>query len=83
MYFAVADFMSKNTRIEKITMKYSTPGHSAVQEVDNMHSNIEKAMARAEFFSPLSFVRVLLKANRNNPYTVIQMKREDFKDFQS
>ena len=48
-----------------------------------MHSNIEKAMASSEFYSPLSFLRVLLRANRANPYTVIQMKDTDFKDFQS
>lgn len=69
MSFAVTEFLSKHPNILKITMKYSTPGHSAVQEVDNMHSNIEKAMASSEFYSPLSFLRVLLRANRTNPYT--------------
>lgn len=49
MSFAIVEFLSRNTKIRKITMKYSTPGHSAVQEVDNMHSNIEKAMASSEF----------------------------------
>ena len=33
-------------------------------------------------YSPLSFLRMLLKVNRNCPYHVIQMKGEDFKDFQ-
>lgn len=83
MSFAVAEFMSRNPQIRKVTMKYSTPGHSAVQEVDNMHSTIEKAMASSEFYSPVSFIRVLLKANRKNPYTVIQMKETDFKDYQA
>ncbi len=64
-------------------MKYSTPGHSAVQEVDNMHSHIEKAMAVSEVFSPLSFMRVLLRVNRNSPYEVIQKKSTDFFDFQA
>ena len=31
-------------------MHYSVPGHSCVQVVDNMHSQIEKAMSTAEFF---------------------------------
>jgi len=37
----------------------------------------------AEFYSPVSFLRILLKVNRNHPFTVIQMKKSDFKDFQS
>ena len=81
MAFAMAEYLTRNTKIHQITMKYSTPGHSAVQEVDNMHSQIEKAMALSEFYSPVSFLRLLLKVNRNNPYRVIQMRESDFFDF--
>lgn len=80
---AILDFLTRHPQIKKITMKYSTTGHSAVQEVDNMHSHIEKAMAVSEFYSPLSFLRILLKVNRNNPYEIIQMKSIDFYDFQT
>lgn len=62
-------------------MKYSLAGHSCVQEVDNMHKQIEDAMRVAEFYSPISFLRVLLKVNRNQPYRVIQMPKKDFMDF--
>ena len=63
-------------------MKYSLAGYSCIQEVDNMHQQIELAMRVCEFYSPLSFLRMLLKVNRNRPYCVIQMKGEDLKDFQ-
>ncbi len=64
-------------------MKYSLAGHSCVQEVDNLHQKIEVAMQVTEFYSTLSFLRILLKVNRNRPYRVIQLKNEDFKDFQN
>lgn len=81
MSFAMADFLKRHPQIDKITMKFSTPGHSAVQEVDNMHSHIEKAMAASEFFSPLSLVRVLLGVSRKQKYNVIQMTHNDFNDY--
>ena len=61
---ALLEFLSKSNQIEDITMKYSIAGHSCVQEVDNMHQQIEVAMRVAEFYSPISFLRVLLKVNR-------------------
>ena len=48
-----------------------------------MHEEIEVEMRVTEFYSPLSFLGILLKANRNRPYRVIQMKSEDFKGFQN
>ena len=41
------------------------------------------SMRVTEFYSPLSFLRILLKVNRNCPYCFIQMESEDFKDFQN
>ncbi len=40
-------------------------------------------MSTAEFYSPVSFLRVLLKANRISPYTVLRMHKQDFLDFQT
>ena len=48
-----------------------------------MHQQIELAMRVAEFYSPISFLRVLLKVNRTRPFVVIQMKKNDFRDFNS
>ena len=64
-------------------MKHSLARHSCVQEVDNMHKQIEDALQVAEFYSPISFLRMLLKVNRKKPYRVIQMNKSDFKDFHS
>ena len=63
----------KKQNVNSITMKYSLPGHSCVQEVDNMHKQIEDAMMMqiAEFSSPISFLRALLNVNRQKPYCVI------------
>ena len=80
---AILEYLSKQRQINVITMKYSLAGHSCVQEVDNMHQKIEVAMQVTKFYSPLSFLRILLKVNRNRPCRVIQMKNEDFKDFQN
>ena len=78
---AILEFLYTQEQIDEINMKYSLAGHSCVQEVDNMHQQIEVAMRVAEFYSPISFLRVLLKVNRIRPYHVIQMKKNDFKDY--
>jgi hypothetical protein len=81
--YAVMIFLKANPNIRSVTFKYSTPGHSCIQEVDNIHSNIEKAMSVSEFYSPVSFLRIMLKVNRKKPYHIIQMHRDKFKDYQS
>lgn len=42
MTSAMLSFLMKNPTIESINMKFSTPGHSGVQVVDNVHSQIQK-----------------------------------------
>ena len=64
-------------------MKYSLDGRSCLQEVDNMQKQIEDAMQVSKFYSPISFLRMLLKVNRKKPYRVIQMNKSDFKDSRS
>ena len=73
----------RETKLNSITMKYSVPDHSCVQEVDIMHSNIERAMHVAEFYSPASFLRVLLNCHRQRPYKIMQMQKGNFKTFSS
>ena len=46
-------FLSSNSQILFIMMKYSIPGHSCVQEVDNMHRQVQDVMRISEFYSPL------------------------------
>lgn len=78
---AVQNFLHKHPNIKKITMKYSVPGHSCIQEVDNAHSLIEKGMAHTEFYSPLGLIRILKSINRQHPIRVLQMGENDFYAF--
>jgi len=79
--FAVAHFLQTNSQIKSIEMKYSVPGHSCIQEIDAIHSHIEHAMRVSEFYSPVSFICVLMNAKRHLPYRVLQMKRDDFREY--
>ncbi|GBN57845.1 hypothetical protein AVEN_160618-1 [Araneus ventricosus] len=63
-------------------MKFSIAGFPCVQEVDSVHSNIEKAMNKTDFYSPLGLIRILKQINPEHPYHAIQMQFDDFKDFQ-
>jgi hypothetical protein len=76
---AVMNILKRHPTLQTITMKYSIPGHGAVQEVDGIHSKIENYMKKAEFFSPLGFVRNLKKVDKN--FIIIQMKESDFKNY--
>ena len=58
--------LSSNSQILFIMMKYSIPGHSCVQEVDNMHRQVQDVMRISEFYSPLLFIRVLAKSIETN-----------------
>ena len=80
---AILEYLSKQSKINVVTMKYSSAGHSCVQEANKMHQEIEMAMWVTEFYSRLSFLRILLKVNRNRPYRIIPIKCADFKDFQN
>lgn len=80
---AIIEFMSRNPSISSILFKYSIRGHGCVQEVDNMHKKIDDSMKVREFFSPLSFLRLLLQADRKSPFTVIQMRERHFKDYKN
>ncbi|GBM59703.1 hypothetical protein AVEN_204723-1 [Araneus ventricosus] len=62
-------------------MKYSLPGDLCVQKVDSVRSNIEKAMNRTDFYSPIGLIRILKQVNPRHPYRVIQMRPDDFKYF--
>ena len=80
MAHAIQEFVD-NCSVESVTLKYSIGCHGCVQEVDNMHKQIEDAMNVVEFYSPLSFVRLLLNVNRVTPYRIIQMNENHFKDY--
>jgi hypothetical protein len=43
--------MKNHRNLKVVTLKFAAPGHSSVQEVDNMHSFIEKILKNSEFYS--------------------------------
>ena len=49
----ILEFLSPHDKIKSMTMKYSLVWHSCMQEVDNMHKQIEEAIQVAEFYSPI------------------------------
>lgn len=81
MSYGVAHILQKSPNLKKITMKFSVPGHSCIQEVDSVHSAIERSLRKSEYFSPVSLLRLLLKVNLKKPYKVLQMQENDFLDF--
>lgn len=84
MSTAILDFLKRNPSITTIEQKYSTPGHSLLQEVDAVHSAIENWLRETEIFSPLGLLRQLAKINyKNINLKIIQLKSNDFKDFKT
>lgn len=59
MSVALQRVVQESQTLVKITQRYCEPGHSAIQDVDNLHSIIERALEDIEIFSPLSLVRHL------------------------
>ena len=56
MSLAILKFMEKHAHVVSIEQKYCEAGHSSIQEVDNLHSQIEKKLGLSEIYSPLSLV---------------------------
>ncbi|XP_060590180.1 uncharacterized protein LOC132745308 [Ruditapes philippinarum] len=83
MTIALKRFMN-DYDIDCIVQKFGCPGHSCVQEVDNIHSNIERITRYTEIYSPLSLIRVLKSLNmkRKNAVRFIQMQKHHFMDYQ-
>jgi hypothetical protein len=70
-----------NPNIQNICQKFGTPGHIFIQEVDNIHSQIERKMKKAEIFIPVGFVRLLMQVNSKTPLAVFQLN--NFTDYHS
>jgi len=83
MTTAIKLFMHDHPSVKTIVQKFCEPGHSEVQEIDNLHSQLETALGNAEIYSPLGLVRILKRCPRNKPIKLQQLRKEDMKDFQS
>lgn len=54
-----------------------------MQEIDIIHSQIEKVFRKKDFYSLIGIVRLLKQVNIHNPFRIIPMKPQDFKDYGS
>ena len=81
MSFALKKFLIEHPTLCFIMQKFCARGHSSIQEVDNIHSHIEKALKVAEIYSPISLLRLMLNV-RPNSSRVIQLKPENFVNYQ-
>jgi len=74
---------NRNHKLQTITVSYGVPGHSPVQNVDQVHSVIDRALKGRDLHSPLDFYTKLL--NHSSPkfgkFEVIRLKQEQFLDF--
>ncbi|CAG2189296.1 unnamed protein product [Mytilus edulis] len=68
--------------LKTIEQKFCEPGHSSIQEVDSVHSQIEKALSVSEIYSPVSLLRVLTKV-RKKSMKIIELQPGDFLNFQA
>lgn len=78
---AMINFLLNNPRIKSVTMKYSVPGHSCIQEVDNAHSQIEKTIKHLDIMYPIGLVRALLNVNRKMLFKILQLNINHFKNY--
>lgn len=76
MTLALKKFIEEHPRIKQIEQTFCTPGHSSIQEVDNIHSHIEKMLKISEMYSPPSLVRVLKKSSTKELFSFAAYERK-------
>lgn len=82
--FALIHLIHKHGNFKIIEQKYSTPGHSLLQEIDAIHSSIERYLRNLEIVRHGGLIRLLKQMDFKNVYlNFIQMKAEHFYDFKS
>ena len=75
-------FLQDTQRIEYIDHKYSTAGHSQLQEVDAVQSAIEKHLQGLTIYSHITLIRQLLNMRYEKvKLKVIQMQNGNFYNF--
>ena len=81
MSYMMQDTMKKLSYVQSITMNYSEPGHSTIQEVEAVHSVIERSLKHKEVFSLLDLTKKLLIVRPRDPFVNIQMTKQKFFDY--
>ena len=80
MTLALKTFVQAHPNIRNVTQKFCTPGHTSIQEVDNIHSHIEKGLKISAIYSPLSLIRVMQRI-RPKSSKIIQLTSEVFLNY--
>jgi len=76
-------FLGCNSSVTALTQKFCEPGHSDIQETDNLHSEIETVLQPCEIYSPLGLTRVLSKTPRGKPLKLRQLRMNNMRDYLS
>jgi hypothetical protein len=73
-----------DVKIEEINQKFSEAGHGLIQEVDAIHSKIERELKKSEIYSPLSLLRLMRSiSTARAPLKIIQLKKTDFFNYKA
>lgn len=59
MTLALSMFIKEHPTLKHIVQKFCEAGHSNIQEVDSVHSVIERHLRHQEIYSPLGLIRKL------------------------
>lgn len=74
--------LKNNPQIKQIVHKYGEAGHSYVQQIDSVHSSIEKHCRGMEFFSPVSWFEHMRKFDYPKvKLDLHEMISSDFKNY--
>ena len=78
-------FLQENKTLKTITHRYCEPGHSNIQDVDNLHSVIERNLKGLSIMSPVSLVRQLKAIQPSNipMYVKLLDAKKDFYDYEA
>lgn len=85
MAYALQYFLQENKTLKTITHRYCEPGHSNIQDVDNLHSVIERNLKGLSIMSPVSLVRQLKAIQPSNipMYVKLLDAKKDFYDYEA
>lgn len=77
---AIKHFIASHSQILQINQKFSEPGHSNIQEVDCVHSVIDKYLKNIEIYSPKHLIELLHKMDKQKTkLSIIEIQASDFK----
>ena len=78
----ILKFLETHPNIKELHHKYSVPGHSHIQEVDAVHSAIERHLRGVSIYSPVSLIKHLLKMKYQKvKLHIMQLQKTDFYNY--